>query len=463
MGKILSSISFVLTNIFIILIGVILNYLVPLGLSIEEYSDYRIFLLILPYFSLLHLGIIDGIYLKLRKENIQSKAKEISQGFKALIIVRLITSTICICIISFIVENLEFRYILFAAIINTFILNLSSYFNYVFQTTGNFKSSNFILLIPKLLFFIFFLIFYWIEKITLENLIIFNILSSLIVLILLLLKSWKIIFENTKELYNTTINLIKFGFYLMLSNVVISLILTLDKLLVKNFLNKIEYSNYLFAGAILVIIYQLAGSVGSIIFSYINKEELMNIKKYQKIELIIIGLIAFSINIFFLNEIIIINFLEDYVLSINYLNALLPTIYFLVLIQILQSAYFKIFKLNKIYMKITFIIIFLEVSLIMIALLLTHSAVIAIYVFNLILFVWYLLNLIVIRKKLSINTFIPKNIFILFIFIEIYYTLDILSEETLLNVILYNIFILLIFLIYFKKNIIITVSGKNNS
>ena len=53
-----------LANIINMALGVITSFILPKYLSIESYGYYKVFTLYVSYLGVIHLGFIDGIYLK---------------------------------------------------------------------------------------------------------------------------------------------------------------------------------------------------------------------------------------------------------------------------------------------------------------------------------------------------------------------------------------------------------------
>lgn len=442
--KIKKSIMYILTNGVTIVIGVLINYMIPAGLPIEQYGDYRMFVLCLPYFSLLHIGYIDGIYLTYReKENI--KEKEMTSSFKALLYLRLFTTIVSSIIVMFLLDSYVYKLILITSIINSFFLNLTSFFNYVAQAQGDFNICNRILIITKISMLIFVMFMYITKSFSLELLILFNIVSSVLGLLYVLTWYRKYFVKNIKVNFKATLFIIKKGIYLLLSNLIISFILGADKIISKGFLTVEEYANYNFAGTIINIIYQMATACGSILFAYFKKEDLLDKKKYTLLEKWLIMLVGVAINALFVNEWIIDSFLPEYHNAVEYLNYLVPSIMMLAIIQIIHSTIYKMLKKNNIYFVITIIIFIFEVVGVLSTLTMSYSMFMTIFVLDIVYILWYILDLIwLVRNGKRVidlcNIFLMVGIFILY-FISI-------NMQMFKGILLYNL-IIIVLLLYF--------------
>lgn len=446
----INSFLFVITNIVIILIGIVVNYLIPLEISVVDYGFYRIFILLLPYFSLLHLGLIDGVYLNFKDKTINENGYDISSNFKGLIFIRLITSLVAIILTIIIIKERIIIFIIITGIINTFILNVSSYFNFISQATGNFKISNLILIITKFSFFIGLLIVVLLNKVNLYNLFIINILSSFATLIFVLLKFKNILIFNVKINWEKIKEYIKNGAFLMISNVLVSFILSIDKIISNQYISPLEFSNYAFAGAIITIIYQLASSISSIMFTYISLKSFSKKLFLEKAETLLIFLTGISLNFFIINQYIIKNFLKNYTYSLNYINMLLPSVFMLIIIQILHSTVYKVFVKTKERTRITFFVLIFEVTLLYYSILNSISVEKIIFIVNLSLIFWYILNIRSLRKMGLKGITSIKNIILIFSIIFLYRYL--FSQINLYKLLVFNLYIIIGVIFYVIKN-----------
>lgn len=124
-----------LANVINLFFSLATNFLLPKYLSVETYAGIKTFQLYVSYVGLLHFGYIDGMYLKYGGINFK---KRIDKGFALNISTMRIfelTVTVIITIIALLARD---RVMLLFAI-SVFPQNLSSYYQFLYQATGEFS------------------------------------------------------------------------------------------------------------------------------------------------------------------------------------------------------------------------------------------------------------------------------------------------------------------------------------
>lgn len=123
-----------LANIINLFFSLATNFLLPKYLSVETYAGIKTFQLYVSYVGLLHFGYIDGMYLKYGGVNLK---KNIDKGFALNIsTMRIFELTVTVIITIIALLTRDWIMILFA--ISVFPQNLSSYYQFLYQATGEF-------------------------------------------------------------------------------------------------------------------------------------------------------------------------------------------------------------------------------------------------------------------------------------------------------------------------------------
>ncbi|MDR4294046.1 hypothetical protein, partial [Bacillus cereus] len=86
------------SNVLMLLSNIILSIFLPLSLSVDEFGEYRKYILYISYIAIFNLGYIDGIFIKYGGKNLEDNKKSLRAEHKFLVIFQLIVTIILICI-----------------------------------------------------------------------------------------------------------------------------------------------------------------------------------------------------------------------------------------------------------------------------------------------------------------------------------------------------------------------------
>lgn len=124
-----------IANIVNVLFSLATNFLLPKYLSIESYAEIKEFQLYVSYIGLFHLGFVDGIYLKYGGKTL---GKEVNRAFttdlSTMCAFQSLT-TLAVLTVAIILKN---RILVFFAI-SILPQNMSNYFKFLYQATGEFS------------------------------------------------------------------------------------------------------------------------------------------------------------------------------------------------------------------------------------------------------------------------------------------------------------------------------------
>ena len=127
-------VAVLIANLVNVAFSLATNFLLPKYLSIESYAGIKEFQLYVSYVGLFHLGFVDGIYLKYGGKTLGKDVdKEFSTDLSTMCIFQTVT-TIAILIVAIILRN---RILAFFAI-SILPQNMSNYFKFLYQATGEF-------------------------------------------------------------------------------------------------------------------------------------------------------------------------------------------------------------------------------------------------------------------------------------------------------------------------------------
>lgn len=229
------------------LFNLVINFILPKYLSLDSYAAIKTYQLYISYIGALHLGFIDGVYLKYGGDSLTTIDKnELSINLGTMRIFQIVISTILI-IISIIIHNTVLLFFSLAIVP----LNIANYFASLYQATGEFNKYGRIINATAIMnccvnaFFIFIIktdnyCFYLTSYILINTLI------------------WLILEYGFKKNYGNGIKTFTFSFFelshsvragilLMLGNLSSFVLTGLDRWFVKFFMDTVDFALYSFA------------------------------------------------------------------------------------------------------------------------------------------------------------------------------------------------------------------------
>ena len=124
-----------MANIINLMASLFAGFVLPKMLSVETFSDIKLFQLYVTYLGILHLGFSDGMYLKHGgKSAAVVNGKEINAEFRTFKAFQTIISILAIAV-SLLIQN----WILFFCALVILPVNVGNYLRSLYQATGEFK------------------------------------------------------------------------------------------------------------------------------------------------------------------------------------------------------------------------------------------------------------------------------------------------------------------------------------
>ena len=203
-------------NLLNLIISLFSGFVLPKYLSIETYSEIKLFQLYITYIGILHLGFSDGMYLYHGGKNLKNiNFKEVLDEFKTFKLFQIIISIIAI-IISIIIGN---KILLLCSLV-ILPINIGNYLRNLYSSIGEFeKYSKFTNVNTLLIFFINILLLLIIKSDNSNIYIISYVVCYFVYWLILEIENKKIFGKlKTKASKKYLKRDIKSGFFLMIGN-----------------------------------------------------------------------------------------------------------------------------------------------------------------------------------------------------------------------------------------------------
>lgn len=274
--------SVLIANIINLIFNLLTNFLLPKYLSMESYADIKTFQLYVTYAGFLHLGYIDGMYLRYGGKNFKNiNTDELSNDIATLRNFQIITMVILL-IIGLLTG--DFMVLAFGAAVMP--LNMATYFKFLYQATGEFgKYGKVMNITTGVTFAINMLIVVLFQSDNSHLLVLSYVFLDIVIWLFLEFISKKLI---TIRIFafslKSIVENIRQGFFLMLGTFSSILLTSMDRWFVKLLLNVTSFAQYSFGVSMDNFLNVAITPITVTLYNYFckvsEKEKIVNIRKY---------------------------------------------------------------------------------------------------------------------------------------------------------------------------------------
>lgn len=344
------------TSCITILISLIIGFVMPKYLSIEDYAYFRIYSLYIGYAGFFHFGFINGVYIKYGDYDYCNLPFEKFRAYTSYLIRQQVKVIIILLAVLLLFaknislqNNMAFMFI----IVNIPLINIQCYFSLVNQFTKRFVIDSYLIWIQSVLKILTLTaIFIWDENHYIY-LLFFTTVTNVIVLIIFGMQNKDIIFGKKIKVLNSEVKkIISNGFFIMISEFMGIIFLGIDSIFVNSFFDLRTFGMYSFAVSVISLMYVFINSVSKLIYPYLVRAAKEKLSQYYcTMSDVVIIITTLSLSAFFVIEFIINNFLNKYEQSLDIIFILFITIIFKTLIWMVCGSYYKVLNLSKEYSK----------------------------------------------------------------------------------------------------------------
>lgn len=345
MGKSLKQgmLSVLVANIVNLGFSLLSNFLLPKYLSVETYAQLKTFQLYAAYAGLLHLGFVDGLYLKYGGKNIADyKPDTIEASLSTLRLFQLVITCGAVAIGVLLKDP-----ILVAFGISILPANMMSCFKFLYQAVGEFDVYSRVINGTTISYFILNMIFIFILKT--DNpyfyISVYIVVDVVLWIFLefLLHRKYKIAFQGIKFSLSEFINNIKTGVLLTLGNLSSTFLTGMDRWFIKALMeSSVPFAQYSFAVSMENFMNVAVTPVTVTLYNYFCREK--EHEKIRKMRNSIQVFAAFIIACAFPAKFILENYLTKYIASVSVMFYLFGAQLFYIVIK---SVYVNLYKATK--------------------------------------------------------------------------------------------------------------------
>lgn len=335
-------------NIINLIFSLLTNFLLPKYLPVELYAGIKTFQLYCVYIGIMHLGFVDGMFLKYGgKRFSEINYNELSVNLSTMRIFQLLI-TAPVLLIGILFKDVVI--IFFACSIAP--LNMVQYFKFFFQSVGEFKRYGKVMNIVTGATFIANVVLMF--GFRTESLVCFLILYLLVNIIIWFLLEVQI--QNMTMVKQSIlgfslsefISSIKNGFFLMIGNFISTLLSSMDRWFVKALLQVIDFAQYSFAVSVESVINVAITPITVTLYNFFCKNE-NNIRIVKECKSYVTLFATLVVAVTFPAKFIIEVFLTDYYDSVAVIFYLFAAQIIYIIIKAVYVNLYKAKKLQNIY------------------------------------------------------------------------------------------------------------------
>lgn len=355
-------------NFFQLIANLIVGFIVPMILSIEDYANLKTYTLLISYIGFFHFGFVDGLFIKYGGKKYEEIDMSTLKGEHNFLFFMELIITGVFLIISFLNKNL----VLFLFSITILPEIFKSFYKNIYQATGEFRKYSILMYTYILSYLSFNILFALILR--LNNYIYYclvNLISNFIAMFLFETKFLKYTSKIQATIRINILENIKIGFFILLGNVALIMLYGIDKWFVKLFLSVDEFAYYSFAVSMLNIVNVLMNAISITFYNYLFKNN--STKKIIKLRKYLIVLGSFASCSFFILKFIITNFIYKYILSLSIISIIFAIFPYMAIINSLYINLYKVNKREKKYFKVILLILIISIIYNVVALLIFHN------------------------------------------------------------------------------------------
>lgn len=393
--------SVIFSNIFILLSGVLVGFVLPKIMGINEYSYYKLFMLYTTYIVLLYFGFADGMLVKYGgQDDTQINKSELRYVTTFFIKMEIIVSLIMFICCAFFLQG-EYKLIFSLLSIFTLLSNVVTYYRYLAQAMLKFNLISRVNMLQSILTCLIVILCYFLVKFRVMSPLpaTFYLFLFLVVFLILL-----IVLHNAlrgtifigkglekEESKRVVVEIFKLGIPVAISYQIGTFILNIDNQLISMFFNNRLFGIYSFAYSLISIISTVIVPISTVIFPFLNRQEKGRVMEQYSFNTSILFIFVYAaLIVYYPVRLFIEWYLPNYDDSLIFFQLLLPGVGISSCISILVFNYYKVLKKSNVYLIQGIIVLIGSVIFNIIGYYLTKDAIVIAVISLIVLFSWYL-------------------------------------------------------------------------
>ncbi|KRK45510.1 oligosaccharide flippase family protein [Dellaglioa algida] len=450
------------SNLIQMIISTLVILIIPKIVGVQEYGLFQLFIFYVGYVGLVHLGWLDGIYLRYGGEKYNKLDKELFNAQLKLLSIVLILFGLTVFLITSLVYKGNTQFIWYMISIAIVIQNIQTFFLYILQATNRITKYAFGTMIQSVTYSILIILFLILGfknfKIFIISYIIAVLFSTIYVAFQcreILRASWKfnhMTFEETKE------NL-KVGYKLLLANFSAMLIIGVIRFGIQRGWDVETFGKISLTLSISNLLMIFITAISLVLFPTLRRINVDNMAQvYSGIRDLLMFFLLVGVLLYFPINWIIPRWLPRYDDALMYLSILFPMVIYQGKFEILSNTFFKTLRMEKQLLIINLMSVGLSAMLTVISVLYYHSLTMTMFSIIVVMAFRSIISELYIQLRLNVNVIfeilVETTMVAGFILTTWYLSMKI-------SIIIYTVMLIIYFLVK-KKSIIIAINNIKN-
>ncbi|WP_137665576.1 lipopolysaccharide biosynthesis protein [Enterococcus hulanensis] len=342
----------VAANFVTLLISVLLNLFVPKLLGVKEYSYWQLYVFYSSYVGFLHLGWIDGIYLKIGGEEYDDLNKSsLGSQYWYLALFELFLAMIVGGYAFFVLPASNKSIILILTAVVAVITIAKQFIQYILQSTNRIKEYAHLSRSDRYLYVLFLAGYFLLGGRNFLGLILLDILSKLLITFWGMYQIRDMLFSplvSIKILWKEILDNIDIGSKLMLSNIASMLIIGTIRFFVQHRWSIEAFGKLSFTLSISNMFLTFINAVGVVMFPLLRRTNNDHLSSLFLTLRTLFVPITYSFLIFYVPvKFILVAWLPQYSVSLMYMGILFPMVVYEGRMSLLINTYLKTLRKEK--------------------------------------------------------------------------------------------------------------------
>ncbi len=361
----------VTSNIISLTSAILVGFILPKITTVTDFGYYKTFTLYVTYLGLLHFGFCDGIYLKYSGRDFTELNNAKFRFFCSFFyLMEFVVSLVLIGVSLFFVPE-DLRLIVLGLAVYSFFHLCCSFYRLILEATSQFKISSFRITIYALLRVIG-LAGFWFYSAQWGTFISYKLIVAFTIGLEFFLAAWMFYYlrkitNGSRLSYCEGIKEVPYifglGIPLLITNLMSTFLLVLDRQFVNILFPKDVYAVYAFAYSLLALVTTTTSAVATVLFPRLKKATESNLKESYTILVTVILVVVFAGLLMYFPLCEFINwYLPKYKGSLIIFRIIFPGLAVSSAVTVVMYNYYKVLDLTVKFLKISLFIILFSVG-----------------------------------------------------------------------------------------------------
>lgn len=341
-----------IANLVSIIISTFFILIIPKFISVEDYGYWQLYIFYTSYITCMSFGLTEGVYLRYGGNRYRDLYKPVFVSqYWILVLYTFIVNFFIALLYSMVSTDSNKIFVVFLTCINGLLVVPRSYLALILQATNQIKENSVIIILERIIYFVFVLTFLLLGIRQFEYILIADIIGKICSIIYSIIICKELVFgkfDSVKNSFKELIINVSVGSKLMFANLANMLILGIVRLFIEFNWSVETFGKVSLTLSITNMVMIFINALGTILFPTlrrVSKEYLPEIYKMTRTGMIIplLGIIVF----YFPVKTILSQWLSQYVDSLIYMALLFPICIYESKILLLIFPYLKTLRKEK--------------------------------------------------------------------------------------------------------------------